>query len=298
MIARQRLVSSQAHMRCLNAVANSGRRGACRYRWLMAATSQSDSILTSLNDGVMTVTLNRPDKLNGVTSTMWGELGDIFTSAAGDEEVRALVMAGNGRGFCAGADLWDPERDNRPGHPLESMRRTHATALALHQFPKPTVARVQGVAAGAGVNLALGCDIIVASTEARFSEIFVKRGLALDFGGSWLLPRLVGMHKAKELALLGDILSAEEAREIGLINRVVAPELLDETVDDIASRLSAGPPLAMRLSKKLLNDSLSRSMSEALDAESAAQTIALSSKDTAEAIAAFAEKRNPTYIGR
>ncbi len=264
--------------------------------YLLVMTEDA-AILTTTADGILTVTLNRPDKLNGVTTAMWAHLRDIFRNGAADNDVRALVLAGNGRAFCAGADLWDSSGSGAT-HPLERMRRTHDTALALHQFPKPTVARVHGIAAGAGANLALGCDLIVASTEARFSEIFAKRGLALDFGGSWLLPRLVGMQRAKELALLAEIISATEAREMGLVNRVVAPDELDACVADIAARLASGPPIALALSKKLLNESLSRSMSAQLDAESMAQSIALKSADAVEAISAFTEKREPTFTGR
>jgi len=254
----------------------------------------SDDVLIDLAEGILRVTLNRPDKLNGVTADMWAEIGRIFTDYSHDPEVKVAIVAGNGRGFCAGADLW---AGGQTLHSLPSMRVTHRAALALHEFPKPTIARVHGVAAGAGVNLALGCDLVIASTEARFSEIFAKRGLSLDWGGSWLLPRLVGMHRAKELAFLADILSAEEAKEMGLINRLVAPDELDATVDEIAGRLAAGPPLALSLSKKLLNHSLGRSMSEALEAEGQAQSINLSSKDGREAIKAFSEKREPQYRG-
>lgn len=254
----------------------------------------TDEILTDVTNGVLRVTLNRPDKLNGVTGEMWAELNRIFSDYAHDPEVKVAVVAGNGRGFCAGADLW---AGGREGHSLNAMRVTHSATLALHEFPKPTIARVHGVAAGAGVNLALGCDLVIASTEARFSEIFARRGLSLDWGGSWLLPRLVGLHKAKELAFLGDILSAQEAKEMGLINRLVAPEELDAAVDEIAGRMAAGPPLALSLSKKLLNHSLGRSMSEALEAEGQAQSINLTSHDGREAIRAFAEKRDPIYTG-
>ncbi len=143
------------------------------------------------------------------------------------------------------------------------MRGVGAVAAALHRLHKPSIAKVSGVAAGAGCNLALGCDLIVASDEARFSEIFARRGLSIDFGGSWLLPRLVGLHKAKELALLADIISAEEAARIGIVNRVVPAGDLDGFVADWAQRLAAGPPIALSLTKTMLNNSFSVSFDQA-----------------------------------
>jgi 2-(1,2-epoxy-1,2-dihydrophenyl)acetyl-CoA isomerase len=183
-------------------------------------------------------------------------------------------------------------------HPLRSMGPVNAAALALHEIPKPTIAKVNGDAVGAGMNLALGCDLIVAGESARFSQIFVRRGLSLDFGGSWLLPRLVGMAKAKELALLGDILSAREAHELGLVNRVVPDAELDTVVQEWAERLASGPPLAMQLTKKLLSNAFAVGLSEALDAEAAAQSVNLVSDDMREGVAAFLQKRAPVFHGR
>jgi 2-(1,2-epoxy-1,2-dihydrophenyl)acetyl-CoA isomerase len=160
------------------------------------------------------------------------------------------------------------------------------------------LARVDGVAAGAGLNLALGCDLIVASERSRFSEIFARRGLSIDFGGSWLLPRLVGLHRAKELVLLAEMLSADEAKEAGLVNRVVSAVDLDSVVADWAARLAAGPPLALSMSKLLLNKSLESSLDQALEAEAYAQSVNLASADVREAVAAFMEKRTPVFEGR
>jgi 2-(1,2-epoxy-1,2-dihydrophenyl)acetyl-CoA isomerase len=146
--------------------------------------------------------------------------------------------------------------------------------------------------------MALGCDLIVASDDARFSEIFARRGLTIDFGGSYVLPRLVGVHKAKELALLADIISAQEAEKLGIVNRVVPAAELDAFVDDWAARLAAGPPLALSMTKKLLNDSLAMSLDQALEAEGMAQTVNFGTSDTAEAMAAFLEKRDPKFQGK
>jgi 2-(1,2-epoxy-1,2-dihydrophenyl)acetyl-CoA isomerase len=177
------------------------------------------------------------------------------------------------------------------------MRVVGRAALRLHELAKPTIAAVNGVAAGAGCNLALGCDLIVASDRARFSEIFSKRGLVVDFGGSWILPRLVGMHRAKELVLLADVIDAREAERIGLVNRVVPHDQLAQETRELAERLTRLPPLALALSKRLLDQGPSVSMAEAIESENAAQALIATSKDTAEAILAFLEGREPNYTG-
>ena len=160
------------------------------------------------------------------------------------------------------------------------------------------IAKVRGVAVGAGCNLAIGCDLVVAGTTARFSEIFARRGMSVDFGGSWLLPRRIGLHRAKELALLADIIDAAEAERIGLVNRVVADADLDEFVDGWATRIAAGPPIALAQTKRMLDSAMNVTFEEALDDEGAAQTINLRTADTAEAIAAFIGKREPKFQGR
>jgi 2-(1,2-epoxy-1,2-dihydrophenyl)acetyl-CoA isomerase len=178
------------------------------------------------------------------------------------------------------------------------MRRIGSTALALHQLAKPTIAKVNGVAAGAGANLAFGCDLIVASSEARFSEIFARRGMSLDFGGSWLLPRLIGLHKAKELAFFADVIGADEAAALGLVNRVVPADELDAFVDAWARRLAAGPPAALSMTKTMLNHSLMVSMAQALEDEARSQNVNFGTEDFREAISAFLEKREPGFTGR
>ena len=175
------------------------------------------------------------------------------------------------------------------------MRRVNEACIALQKLPQPTIAKVRGVAVGAGCNLALGCDLVVASQTARFSEIFVRRGLSLDFGGSWVLPRRVGLHRAKELAFFGEIIGAYE---MGLVNRVLADGEIDQFVDEWARKLAAGPPIALAQTKQLLNNSLNLTLEQALDDEAAAQTINFSTSDTAEAMRAFAEKREPKFTGR
>ena len=178
------------------------------------------------------------------------------------------------------------------------MRHVGDVALALHRLPQPTIAKVRGVAVGAGCNLALGCDLVVAGDTARFSEIFAKRGLSVDFGGSWLLPRRVGLHRAKELAFFADIIDATEAERIGLVNRVVPDAALDGFVADWATRLAVGPPIAVAMTKRLLDNAMNVTLEEALDDEGMAQTVNFGTNDTPEAILAFVEKRQPRFRGR
>ena len=253
-------------------------------------------LLDRAPNGVVTMTMNRPEKKNAINRTMFDEMLAVFREVNDSPTDRVLVVTGAGDAFCAGADLAD--RGNETRHQLQRLHWVADIALALHRIPKPVIAKVNGVAVGAGMNLALGCDLILAAETARFSEIFAKRGLSIDFGGSWLLPRLVGMHRAKELALFGDIISAKEAQEMGLVNRVVPAGQLDALAADWASRLAAGPPLALAMTKRLLTNAFSVSMDEALEAEGWAQTVNGGTEDTREAIQAFLDKREPKFKGR
>jgi 2-(1,2-epoxy-1,2-dihydrophenyl)acetyl-CoA isomerase len=180
---------------------------------------------------------------------------------------------------------------------IDRMRFIGKVMLALHENPKPTIAKVRGIAAGAGLSLALGCDLVVASENSRFSEIFAKRGLSIDGGSSWLLPRRVGLHKAKELVFLAAIVPASEAAAMGLVNRVVPDADLDAFVDDWASRIAAGPPIALSMSKKMLDSSFSLTMAQALEDEARCQAVNFATLDTAEAMQAFFEKREPRFAG-
>jgi 2-(1,2-epoxy-1,2-dihydrophenyl)acetyl-CoA isomerase len=247
------------------------------------------------DDGIATLILDRPRRKNAVPPSGWEVLRGIFHEVSQSATDRVLVVTGAGRDFCTGADL---AAEAPTEHPLAAMASVNAAALALHECTKPTIAKVNGDAVGAGMNLALGCDLVVAGERARFSQIFARRGLSLDFGGSWLLPRLVGMQKAKELALFGDIISAREAAALGLVNRVVPDEELDAFVGDWATRLASGPPLALRLNKKLLSNAFAIGLAEALDAEAAAQSVNLVSEDVREGFAAFLQKRPPSFRGR
>jgi 2-(1,2-epoxy-1,2-dihydrophenyl)acetyl-CoA isomerase len=259
-----------------------------------------ETLIVERQGGVVTVTMNRPERKNAANAVMLLELPAIFEEIEANAADRVMVLTGAGGAFCSGADLGDPNgpAKDTSRSPLARMRRLGDVALALHRLTKPAIAKIDGVAVGAGLSLALGCDLVVCSDRSRLSMIFSQRGLSLDNGGSYLLPRLVGMARAKEIALFGGMWSGEEALAIGLVNRVVPLAELDAFVDDWATTLAAGPPLALSMTKTLLRDSLASSMDEALENEARCQSVNFASEDTNEALAAFTEKREPTYIGR
>lgn len=254
-----------------------------------------ETLRVTRDGAVATITLSRPGRKNALSPQMGRELREVLSEIAFDTSVRCVVITGAGDAFCSGADLGELTAD---GHGLAHMRDIHRVAQALHDLPQPTIARINGVAAGAGLNIALGCDLTVMSTEARFSEIFARRGLSTDFGGAWLLPRLVGLHRAKELVLLADVLPADEAERLGLVNRVVPPDELDAVVADWSSRLAAGPPIALAQSKKMLNQAVETSWEAMLAAEGTSQSVNFQTADMVEAMKAFFEKRDPTFEGR
>lgn len=253
------------------------------------------SIRVERDAGLVRVTLDRPERRNALTVDGFVELGRVFTEIAATPTDRSVLITGAGGSFCAGADLSGgvPEES-----PMRLMGWIHDAARALHRLPQPIVAAVDGPAYGAGMSLALGCDLVVASTAATFCQVFVKRGLSPDFGSTWLLPRLVGLHTAKRLALLGDPVTAEQAQRLGLVTEVTAPEDLLATATGLARRLADGPPLALAMTKRMLNASFSTGFDDALDAEAAASSTLTASQDVAEAFAAFAEKRPARFRGR
>ncbi|GAA1875974.1 2-(1,2-epoxy-1,2-dihydrophenyl)acetyl-CoA isomerase PaaG [Pseudonocardia ailaonensis] len=253
-----------------------------------------EPVLTDVADGVLTVTINRPDRKNAANAEVWTGLREAFRAADHDREVRTVVVQGAGGDFCAGADLSGGLLGE---HPLPGMRMINEAAFALHDLSVPTVAKVRGVAVGAGWNLALGCDLVIAERDARFSQIFARRGLSLDFGGSWLLPRLVGMQQAKRLALLAEIIGAEEAERLGLVTTVVEPGTIDAHVAELTKTLAAGAPVAMAQTKALLHENAGRSFREALESEARAQSVNFAGSDAPAAFEAFLEKRDPEFTG-
>jgi len=252
-------------------------------------------LLTDLTDGVLTLTLNRPDRRNAITSHMWTLLGERLRDVEPGHDVRAVVLTGAGGTFSSGADLSATAGMDEFPDPSEETRRVNDTVRLLHGLPVPTIAKVRGVAVGAGWNLALGCDFVVATPEARFCQIFARRALSIDTGGSWLLPRLVGLQQAKRLTMLADMIGADEAHALGLVTWLQPETEIDGFVDALATRLAAGPPIALAQTKSLIDHGIDRTLDEALDGEAAAQAVNLAAPDVLEAFAAFIEKRDPNY---
>jgi 2-(1,2-epoxy-1,2-dihydrophenyl)acetyl-CoA isomerase len=254
-------------------------------------------------DGPVTrITLSRPEKLNALTHRMSDELGRAFAEAGGDPDVRAIVLTGAGRGFCAGQDLSEFESAYRAGERPDIRRHLEASYHRLIPqivgMPKPVVAAVNGVAAGAGVSLAVACDVRLASEEARFLQAFVKIGLIPDSGGTWLLPRVIGYARALELSISGDPIDARRALEIGLVNRVVPAERFEGEVEGYAARLAALPTAAIAATKELLANAPRVALDEALRREAEAQGRMGQTEDHLEGVMAFAEKREPRFRGR
>lgn len=255
-------------------------------------------IIDAADNGVVTITMNRPKRLNAASPQMFTELRETWNEIGGDPTVRCVVMTGAGDAFCSGADLAADGGDGPRRHALQGLNVIHQTVSALYSIMVPVIAKVNGVAAGAGMNLALACDLIVASDQARFSEIFARRGLSMDFGGTWILPRLIGLHRAKELAFFADVIDAKQAEDFGIVNKVVPHGELDAFVDDWAGRLAAGPQIAVAMTKRLLTLNASADFATALEGEGMAQSLNFTTDDTKEAVQAFLEKRPPTFTGR
>jgi enoyl-CoA hydratase/carnithine racemase len=255
--------------------------------------SEESALLCSDRNSVRTLTLNRPHHKNAIHRDLWVALAEALTTAGKDRGVRAVVITGAGGAFCSGADISTPD----DSHPVHKLQRLTDVALALHELPVPTIAKVTGVAVGAGWNLALGCDLVAATPESTFSQIFAKRGLSVDLGGSWLLPRIVGLQQAKRLVLLAETIDAAEAQALKLTWVVSATEI-DDFVTGVADRLAAGPTIALAQSKALLNVGADRTLRDALANEARAQVVNFGTADSLEAYAAFAERREPSFTGR
>jgi enoyl-CoA hydratase/carnithine racemase len=256
--------------------------------------SEERLLLSADHNGVRTLTLNRPKRKNAINRELWIALADALNAAGKDRGVRAVVITGAGGAFCSGADISTPD----DSHPVHKLQRLTDVALALHELRVPTIAKVNGVAVGAGWNLALGCDLVVATPESTFSQIFSKRGLSVDLGGSWLLPKIVGLQQAKRLVLLAERIDAVEAHALNLVTWVAAASDIDAFVTDVAERLAAGPPIALAHSKALLNEGADRTLRDALANEARAQVGNFATVDWAEAYAAFAEKRDASFTGQ
>lgn len=256
------------------------------------------TILFDAADGVATVTLNRPARLNALTNTMFRELLDALDRVEADEGLRVVLVTGEGRGFCAGADLAGDGIDSDSDLDAALVTLYNPTILRLQRFPKPIVCAVNGVAAGAGCNLALACDIVLGARSAQFIEVFARIGLIPDAGGTWLLPRLVGRARALGLAFLADGLPSETAAEWGLIWRMVEDEALMDEARALAQRLARGPTRAYGLTKQALAASFDNGLEAQLALEAELQGAAGRTEDYAEGVNAFLEKRPAAFRGR
>jgi 2-(1,2-epoxy-1,2-dihydrophenyl)acetyl-CoA isomerase len=258
-------------------------------------------ILFEVSEGVARLTLNRPERLNSFNVLMHSEVREVLSGLAGGSSARVLVVTGAGRGFCAGQDLGD--RAVAPGSEGadlgESIDKYYKPlVLALRSLPMPVIAAVNGVAAGAGANIALACDLLIAARSASFIQAFSKLGLVPDSGGTWFLPRLVGTARAMGLAMLGEKLSAEQAAQWGLIWKCVEDAELVPVVDALARQLALAPTLGIARTKQAMYGGWGRTLEQQLDVERDYQRELGRTADYAEGVAAFAEKRSPRFVGR
>jgi 2-(1,2-epoxy-1,2-dihydrophenyl)acetyl-CoA isomerase len=264
----------------------------------------SDELLYNLDKGVGWITLNRPDAHNAITPDQRNELIALLDECSADVEVRCLVLTATGKGFCTGADLRAGRDPNAPvpARTMGDVARTIRTGAqrlisAILDCEKPVIAAVNGTAAGLGAHLALAADLVIAADSARFIEVFVRRGIAVDAGGAYLLPRMVGLHKAKELVFFGDDLSAADALGLGLVNKVVPLAELESATRAWAERLASGPTKALAMDKWLLNRSLDSDRRSAFDEEAWAQELITATGDSQEGLKAFAERRDTDFKG-
>lgn len=255
-------------------------------------------VLVSDRDGVRTLTLNRPESLNGLTVEMVSELDALFHAAADAPEVRVVVVTGAGGAFCSGLDLKAATESDHLAHPEEGLAIFQGLVRTVRHTYKPTLAALDGAAAGFGADLALACDLRLASPRARLGERFVRLGLVPDGGGTFFLPRLVGLGKAFELIYEGRMVEAEEAEGLGLVNRVLPEEGFADAVQAYAARLAKGPPLAYARAKRAILAGLGPHLEASLGAEAEGQLALLRSEDFREGVTAFLEKREPGFEGR
>lgn len=265
----------------------------------------TDQLGSALTDGVLTLTLQRPEARNALSVELRDALVDAVRAARADDAVRCVLLRGSGGSFCAGMDLAasSAARAGEPGFEPRSMAQAlrvgvHALVTELWELDKPTVAAVDGAAVGPGAHLALACDFVLVQPATRFLWSFSRIGLAVDAGGAFLLPRLVGLPRAKAMVLLGEGSTGEEAVTEGLAYRCVDADSLLAEAQALAARLATGPTRALGLSKQLLNSSLESPLARSLQAEAAAQALATTTGDLVEGMAAFRERRDPRFTGR
>jgi len=259
-----------------------------------------EHLLVAESDGIMTITLNRPEKLNSFIGHMRRDLAEALEHAGSERHIRVVILTGAGRAFCAGGDiefmaeLMERRDTEEFARILGAGRRV---ILAIRQMNKPVVAAVNGIAAGAGCNLALACDLRIASTDASFTQSFVKVGLNPDWGGTYFLPRLVTPNKACELFFLGETLKADEAARLNIVNQVVSPEELESATQELAQRLKAAPPISIAAAKQAVYMSEANDLEEMMRSETESQIRCFESDDGHEGVRAFLEKREPKFTG-
>ncbi len=259
-------------------------------------------ITSELDNHVATITLNRPEVMNALNREMYAELEQAFRDAHRDPEVRCVVLTGAGRAFCSGDDvkqiMLGEQRDETVTRLREVRPRPTPAAAAVLECDKPVIAAVNGPAVGWGMDLTLFCDIRIASESAKFGELFIKRGLVADIGGLWRLPRVVGPSKAAELLFTGDVIDAREAERIGLVSRVVPPDELRAAAIEIARKIAANPPIAMRYMKEGLRKSVHASMQEMGEYVGSSLAYLFTTEDHKEGAMSFVERREPVFRGR
>ena len=259
-----------------------------------------ETIIYELKEGIATLTLNRPEVFNSLNEQMHKELKTVIAGIKKDKTIRVLIITASGKAFCAGQDLNDRSVNNGDekldlGESIE--RKYNPLIKSIYNLEIPVICKINGVAAGAGVGIALACDFVIAVDTSSFIQAFCKIGLVPDSGNSYFLPKLVGMARAKELCMLGDKLSATTAQEYGLISRVYPKETIDEEVQKLAVHFSNAPTFGLSLIKKALNESMDNSLNEQLELEKNLQRIAGHSNDYKEGVAAFLQKRTPNFKG-
>ena len=262
---------------------------------------ENKDLLLEKDGRVAVLTLNRPDKMNALNAAMREYWPAALKEVQEDDNLRALIITGAGRGFCSGADV-AVQAARAAGQEADASRKTilqlvGSIILGFENINKPIIAAINGIAAGVGLTLTLACDIRLASASARFSAIWVKRGLIADGGATLLLPLVVGLEKALELSFTGDIIDAQEAERIGLVSRVVPPEELMSRAKELAQKIASGPPISVELVKRVMWEKIRNQLREHLLFESYGQTICRSTQDQKEAVKAFMEKREPQFKG-
>lgn len=267
---------------------------------MQSSNTETPQLIRSVHDGVLVLTINRPERRNAMSPEIYASILDSLTSAIDDKDIGAIVLTGAGTAFSAGGDVarmaGATAEELSYEQKIARLRGRARISEMLHTMDKPTIAMIRGPAVGAGLSIALACDMRFADTTARLGTAFLNVGLSGDFGGHYFLPKLVGMAKARELYLTAPILNAQESLSIGLLNRVVEPEVLEATVMSIARKLAQGPRTAMAYMKQNLNNALHASLAEVIDGESWRHIRCTETADHKEATQAYIEKRPPNFV--